>query len=195
VAAGAEQPGSVWAGLWHGPLGRRAGRRYRWPCLVSPAGRWPGPRLVDRGPSYPTPSSRRAGSALPDSFAQVEANRDQHQPTAAHLPGGKRTRFLHRIASGTAYISSDGKQYGFNTPIGEHYVVCKRPTRHMRGGDPHSQSNHYDLPGIPWVTYFTSTGAAIHGTYWHITTANRPATAASTCRVTQPNGFIAGPTR
>jgi lipoprotein-anchoring transpeptidase ErfK/SrfK len=75
--------------------------------------------------------------------------------------------FSARIASGTAYINPDGKQYGFTTPIGEHYVVCKRPTRHMRGGDPQSQTNHYDLPGIPWVTYFTPTGAAIHGTYWH----------------------------
>jgi hypothetical protein len=75
--------------------------------------------------------------------------------------------FSTRIASGTAYINPEGKQFGFNTPIGEHRVVYKRPTRHMSGGDPKSRSNHYDLPGIPWCTYFTPTGAAIHGTYWH----------------------------
>jgi hypothetical protein len=75
--------------------------------------------------------------------------------------------FSTRIASGTAYVNEEGKQYGFNTPIGEHRVVYKRPTRHMIGGDSKSQSNRYDLPGIPWCTYFTPTGAAIHGTYWH----------------------------
>jgi hypothetical protein len=25
----------------------------------------------------------------------------------------------------------------------------------------------YDLPGVPWVSFFTSTGVAFHGTYWH----------------------------
>lgn len=75
--------------------------------------------------------------------------------------------FSTRIASGTAYVNTEGKQYGFNTPIGEHRIAYKRPTRHMSGGDPKSQSNRYDLPGIPWCTYFTPTGAAIHGTYWH----------------------------
>ena len=25
----------------------------------------------------------------------------------------------------------------------------------------------FDLPGIPWVSYFTTGGVAFHGTYWH----------------------------
>jgi lipoprotein-anchoring transpeptidase ErfK/SrfK len=25
----------------------------------------------------------------------------------------------------------------------------------------------YDLPGIGWVSYFASNGAALHSTYWH----------------------------
>ncbi|MBN1430110.1 MAG: L,D-transpeptidase [Anaerolineae bacterium] len=75
--------------------------------------------------------------------------------------------FSTRISSGTAYINPEGKQFGFNTPIGKHQVVYKRPSRHMTGGDPQNATNHYDLPGVPWCTYFTPTGAAIHGTYWH----------------------------
>ncbi|MBN1310015.1 MAG: L,D-transpeptidase [Anaerolineae bacterium] len=75
--------------------------------------------------------------------------------------------FSTRISSGTAYINEDGKQFGFNTPVGKHVVVYKRPSRHMTGGDPENPSNYYDLPGVPWCTYFTPTGAAIHGTYWH----------------------------
>jgi lipoprotein-anchoring transpeptidase ErfK/SrfK len=25
----------------------------------------------------------------------------------------------------------------------------------------------FDLPGVPWVTYLTQKGVALHGTYWH----------------------------
>jgi lipoprotein-anchoring transpeptidase ErfK/SrfK len=75
--------------------------------------------------------------------------------------------FATPIASGTGYINPAGIQFGFNTPMGEHRILHKRPSRHMVGGDPDSVANHYDLPGVPWCSYFTSLGAAIHGTYWH----------------------------
>jgi L,D-transpeptidase catalytic domain len=75
--------------------------------------------------------------------------------------------FATRIASGTGYINAEGVQFGFDTPLGEHKVLHKRPTRHMVGGDPQNPHNYYDLPGVPWCSYFTATGAAIHGTYWH----------------------------
>ena len=26
---------------------------------------------------------------------------------------------------------------------------------------------NYDLPGVPWVSFFTGNGDAFHGTYWH----------------------------
>jgi lipoprotein-anchoring transpeptidase ErfK/SrfK len=25
----------------------------------------------------------------------------------------------------------------------------------------------YELPGVPWCMFFTTTGIALHGTYWH----------------------------
>jgi lipoprotein-anchoring transpeptidase ErfK/SrfK len=25
----------------------------------------------------------------------------------------------------------------------------------------------YELPGVPWVSFFHETGVAFHGTYWH----------------------------
>jgi len=25
----------------------------------------------------------------------------------------------------------------------------------------------YELPGVPWTSFFTETGVAFHGTYWH----------------------------
>jgi hypothetical protein len=75
--------------------------------------------------------------------------------------------FATRIGTGTAYINPKGIQFGFNTPLGEQHILHKRPSRHMVGGDPENPHNHYDLPGVPWCSYFTATGAAIHGTYWH----------------------------
>ncbi len=44
----------------------------------------------------------------------------------------------------------------------------KRPVRHMGDGEITSDLNAYELPGVPWVTYFYShTGVAFHGAYWH----------------------------
>jgi len=43
--------------------------------------------------------------------------------------------------------------------------VRKMPSRHMVGGE--NNNDRYDLPGVPWCTFFTSKGAAIHGAYWH----------------------------
>ncbi len=50
------------------------------------------------------------------------------------------------------------------TPRGEFRVIIKRHTRRMVGGE---GEDHYDLPGVPFPVYFTWSGVAIHGTYWH----------------------------
>ncbi|MEP7355900.1 MAG: L,D-transpeptidase, partial [Anaerolineales bacterium] len=42
----------------------------------------------------------------------------------------------------------------------------KRPTRHMAGDD-FAADDFFDLPGVPWVSYFHWWGVSIHGTYWH----------------------------
>ncbi len=45
------------------------------------------------------------------------------------------------------------------TVRGDFRITRKLPTRHMVGPG-------YDLPNVPWVSYFFA-GYAIHGTYWH----------------------------
>jgi lipoprotein-anchoring transpeptidase ErfK/SrfK len=50
------------------------------------------------------------------------------------------------------------------TPRGEHRVLSKSPTSRMTGG---VGADFYDLPGVAFPTYITSSGVAIHGTYWH----------------------------
>jgi hypothetical protein len=50
------------------------------------------------------------------------------------------------------------------TPRGDHRVLRKSPTSRMIGG---VGADFYDLPGVAFPTYITSSGIAIHGTYWH----------------------------
>jgi len=55
---------------------------------------------------------------------------------------------------------------GTTTPLGEFSTFHKGPSIHMTNqGD--AVANIYDLPGVPWVSFFTGTGAGFHGTYWH----------------------------
>ena len=68
--------------------------------------------------------------------------------------------FMARIASGGKF--SDGN---FTTPTGAFLTFHKRPSRHMAAGN--LAANGYDLPGVPWISYFTESGIAFHGTYWH----------------------------
>lgn len=50
------------------------------------------------------------------------------------------------------------------TPRGNYTVFRKAPGQRMIGG---VGNDYYDLPGVPFPTYFTHSGIAIHGTYWH----------------------------
>lgn len=53
----------------------------------------------------------------------------------------------------------------FTTPRGVYFVEGKAPSRRMVGWD--TVNYPYDLPGVPWTTYFVSSGIAIHGVWWH----------------------------
>ncbi len=55
---------------------------------------------------------------------------------------------------------------GSSTPLGDFTTYHKGPSIHMTNqGD--AVNNIYDLPGVPWVSFFTGSGDAFHGTYWH----------------------------
>ena len=55
---------------------------------------------------------------------------------------------------------------GTETPLGEFRTYHKGPSIHMTNqGD--GTENTYHLPGVPWVSFFTGSGVALHGTYWH----------------------------
>jgi lipoprotein-anchoring transpeptidase ErfK/SrfK len=55
---------------------------------------------------------------------------------------------------------------GTKTPLGNFRTYHKGPSVHMTNqGD--GTENTYHLPGVPWVSFFTGSGVAFHGTYWH----------------------------
>jgi len=70
---------------------------------------------------------------------------------------GEKLVFSQRCSSGVK---------GTETPKGEFRTYHKGPSVHMTNeGD--AIENIYDLPGVPWCSFFTGAGNAFHGTYWH----------------------------
>jgi lipoprotein-anchoring transpeptidase ErfK/SrfK len=70
---------------------------------------------------------------------------------------GDKPVLISRCASG----AGDTK-----TPLGDFRTYHKGPSIHMTNeGD--ADEGIYDLPGVPWCSFFTGTGIAFHGTYWH----------------------------
>lgn len=54
-----------------------------------------------------------------------------------------------------------------DTPTGRFTISVKTPSRHMGDGQLTSDIEAYELPGVPWVSFFHHTGVGFHGTYWH----------------------------
>ena len=70
---------------------------------------------------------------------------------------GDKMVFSNRCSSGAK---------GTETPQGEFRTYHKGPSVHMTNqGD--ALENIYNLPGVPWCSFFTGAGHAFHGTYWH----------------------------
>ena len=70
---------------------------------------------------------------------------------------GEKLVFSHRVSTGAK---------GTETPKGEFRTYHKGASMHMTNqGD--ALENIYNLPGVPWCSFFTGAGNAFHGTYWH----------------------------
>jgi lipoprotein-anchoring transpeptidase ErfK/SrfK len=65
--------------------------------------------------------------------------------------------FVARCASGAK---------GTETPLGDFRTYDKGPSIHMTN-QADGTEYIYHLPGVPWVSFFTGSGFALHGTYWH----------------------------
>lgn len=91
-----------------------------------------------------------------EKFIQVDL---QHQVLRAYE--SEKLVFTSLISSGIL-----NKEGGYSTPKGWYRTSRKRPCRHMAASSSDFGSG-FDLPGVPWVSYFTGSGIAFHGTYWH----------------------------
>ena len=73
-----------------------------------------------------------------------------------------------QVSTGLPDKSIDPDAIPTDTPKGDHIIQTKRPSVHMGDGTLRSDAEAYELPGVPWVSYFElRTGVAIHGAYWH----------------------------
>ncbi len=54
-----------------------------------------------------------------------------------------------------------------STSVGKFNIDPKTPSKHMGTGDLFAGIDGYELPGVPWTSFFTGDGQAFHGTYWH----------------------------
>lgn len=70
---------------------------------------------------------------------------------------GEQMVFSQRCSSGAK---------GTETPRGEFSTYHKGPSVHMTN-DGDALEKIYNLPGVPWCSFFTGAGNALHGTYWH----------------------------
>ena len=72
-----------------------------------------------------------------------------------------------RVSTGLPDRRTDPGHIQTNTPAGEFHVYSKMPSKHMGNGEITSSLEAYELPGVPWTTFFAPHGVALHGTYWH----------------------------
>lgn len=78
--------------------------------------------------------------------------------------------FSTRISSGIRSRLPSKNGIPTETPKGKFNIYSKMPNKHMGSvsGNPDDDANHrFSLPGVPWTCFFTETGVALHGTYWH----------------------------
>jgi len=71
------------------------------------------------------------------------------------------------VSTGIPSIGATANGIPTNTPDGRFNVMVKMPSKHMGDGKMTDDIHAYELPGVPWVTFFTGEGVAFHGTYWH----------------------------
>jgi hypothetical protein len=75
--------------------------------------------------------------------------------------------FQTNISSGILAGRPKPNVISTKTPSGEFRILEKYPSKHMGNGNLFADLDDYELPGVPWTSFFTESGVAFHGTYWH----------------------------
>lgn len=110
------------------------------------------------GPFIPATHLRRFDpSELTPIHPEVENKRIEVDVTKQMLTAYEGDTPVMTSRTATGYGS-------FQTPKGTFKIIRKRVSSRMIGG---SGSDAYDLPGVPFPSYFTVSAVAFHGAYWH----------------------------
>jgi lipoprotein-anchoring transpeptidase ErfK/SrfK len=81
----------------------------------------------------------------------------------------ERVVFTTRCSSGMPQQVKPPGEIPTETPKGTFHIQNKMPSKHMGEGKLTNDIEAYELPGVPWVSFFEPiTGVAFHGTYWHM---------------------------
>ena len=101
---------------------------------------------------------------VPPHLKTIQVNIKQQNMTA--YEDGKVV--LHTdVSTGIPGLNLTNQDFPSATPQGDFNINIKMPVRHMGDGQLTSDYEAYELPGVPWVSFFVETGVAFHGTYWH----------------------------
>lgn len=101
---------------------------------------------------------------VPFEHKRIEVNLTSQTLTAFEY---ERPVFSTKISSGIIAGRRTPKQLSTKTPNGEFHIEEKMPSKHMGDGNLFADLDDYELPGVPWTCFFTPSGHAFHGTYWH----------------------------
>ena len=101
---------------------------------------------------------------LPFSAKRVEVSLNQQTVTAF-----ENDRVVLHTKISTGIINYQGGSNGIPTvtPSGRFNIMSKLPSKHMGNARLTDKLDDYILLGVPWTSFFTETGVAFHGTYWH----------------------------
>jgi len=101
---------------------------------------------------------------VPDKEKRIEVSIPEQTLTAYE---GNQIVHTAKISTGIHTKNLPPDVLPTDTPTGYFHVQVKVPSRHMGDGVLTSDIEAYELPGIPWVSFFHSEGIGFHGTYWH----------------------------
>jgi hypothetical protein len=105
----------------------------------------------------------------PEDYAPIHATVDPWKKWIdVRLADQSLTAYEDATVVRTMKISSGMAGKDTNTPTGSFNIQIKVAAVHMGDGRITSDPLAYELPGVPWVSYFElEHGVALHGTYWH----------------------------
>ncbi len=101
---------------------------------------------------------------VPAEEKRIEVSLGQQTLTAYE---GDKVVLHTKISSGVPSLMPSPTGIPTDTPKGDYRVFSKMPSKHMGDGNLTGDIEAYELPGVPWVSFFEKDGVATHGTYWH----------------------------